>query len=72
MILTTASDVFERMFQFDADNGNGDRVIEIPDVTPLAFQVLLNYIYEDELDGLNLNQDNVFDVIYAGKEGNWH
>ena len=39
--------------------------IEIPDVEPVAFMVLLKYLYCDEID---LEPDTVLAVLYAAKK----
>ncbi|KAL3078020.1 hypothetical protein niasHT_036903 [Heterodera trifolii] len=43
----------------------GDGVL-IPDVTAEAFKAMLEFIYTDDLSGLN--GDNLFDVLYAAKK----
>ncbi|KAL3085700.1 hypothetical protein niasHS_009641 [Heterodera schachtii] len=43
----------------------GDGVV-IPDVTVEAFKAMLEFIYTDDLSGLN--GDNLFDVLYAAKK----
>ncbi|KAL3112547.1 hypothetical protein niasHT_018753 [Heterodera trifolii] len=63
-----ASDVFGAMFRFDSQNENAsanDPVVEIPDVEPSAFKVLLNFIYGDEFSGLN--GENAMAVLYAAE-----
>ncbi|KAL3078030.1 hypothetical protein niasHT_036913 [Heterodera trifolii] len=74
LILKNASDVFEAMFLFDANKEQGENtsanclVVEIPDVEPAAFKVMLSFIYADDLSGLN--GDNAMAVIYAAKKYN--
>ncbi|KAL3096697.1 hypothetical protein niasHT_025125 [Heterodera trifolii] len=74
VILKYASDVFETMFRFDAQNANEGNstancpVVEVPDVETAAFKVMLRFIYTDELSGLN--GDNAMAVLYAAKKYN--
>ncbi|KAL3102451.1 hypothetical protein niasHT_025633 [Heterodera trifolii] len=75
LILKLASDVFEAMFRFDAKKEQGENaaancpdVVEIPDVEPSAFKVMLSFIYTDDLSGLN--GDNAMAVLYAAKKYN--
>lgn len=75
--MSAASNVFRDMFNFHkqqrkalkAIGKNADATIKTPivvdDVEVEAFRVMLNYIYSDEIN--ELNNDNVFDVIKAGK-----
>ncbi|KAL3120051.1 hypothetical protein niasHT_003303 [Heterodera trifolii] len=65
-----ASDVFEAMFRFDAKKEQGENaaancpdVVEIPDVEPSAFKLMLCCIYTGNLSGLNA--DNAMAVLYA-------
>ncbi|KAL3112532.1 hypothetical protein niasHT_018738 [Heterodera trifolii] len=74
-ILKIASDVFEAMFRFDAKkerpenaSANGPVVVEIPDIEPSAFKVMLSFIYTDDLSALN--GDNAMAVLYAANKYN--
>ncbi|KAL3112404.1 hypothetical protein niasHT_016954 [Heterodera trifolii] len=71
----TASDVFESMFRFDDKNPktetpsakkNGS--VEIPDISPNAFKVMLSFIYAEDLS--ELNGDNAMGVLYAANKYN--
>ncbi|XP_018645083.1 btb/poz domain containing protein, putative [Schistosoma mansoni] len=72
LILAAASPVFEAMFygpMADCDNKNLEnrREYHIPDIHPKAFQIMLSYIYSDELlveNDINL----LFYVLYATKK----
>ncbi|KAL3083676.1 hypothetical protein niasHT_036804 [Heterodera trifolii] len=75
LILKKASDVFEAMFRFDSQNvkvenasANCCSVVEMPDVEPAAFKLMLSFIYADDLSGLN--GDNAMAVLYAAKKYN--
>ncbi|KAL3082127.1 hypothetical protein niasHT_037017 [Heterodera trifolii] len=65
LILSSASDVFEAMFRFDAGNEKPTNVI---DVEVGAFKTMLSFIYTDDLSELNGN--NVIEVLYAAKKYN--
>uniref|UniRef100_A0A183BLV2 BTB domain-containing protein n=1 Tax=Globodera pallida TaxID=36090 RepID=A0A183BLV2_GLOPA len=73
-ILKTASDVFEAMFRFDAENaksaaaGTAKEVepVVITDVEVDAFKAMLAFIYADDLRGLN--GDNAVAVLYAANK----
>ena len=52
---------FHRFFRFPSSSDE----IEIPDVEPVAFMVLLKYLYCDEID---LEPDTVLAVLYAAKK----
>ncbi|KAL3112548.1 hypothetical protein niasHT_018754 [Heterodera trifolii] len=73
-ILKIASDVFEAMFRFDAKKERPENassnclVVEVPDIEPSAFKVMLSFIYIDDLSGLN--GDNAMAVLYAAKKYN--
>ncbi|VDO76915.1 unnamed protein product [Schistosoma curassoni] len=72
LILAAASPVFEAMFygpMADCDNKNSEnrREYHIPDIHPKAFQIMLSYIYSDELlveNDINL----LFYLLYATKK----
>ncbi|KAL3114052.1 hypothetical protein niasHT_014955 [Heterodera trifolii] len=73
LILKNASDVFKAMFRFDAnkertENANVDSHVEVPDVEPAAFKVMLSFIYADDLS--ELDGDNAMAVLYAAKKYN--
>lgn len=62
-VLAIGSSVFYAMF-FGGLASNSDE-IEIPDVEPVAFMVLLKYLYCDSID---LEADTVLAVLYAAKK----
>ncbi|KAL3091794.1 hypothetical protein niasHS_004510 [Heterodera schachtii] len=73
LILKNASDVFEAMFRFDAnkertENAAAGSHVEVPDVEPTAFRVMLSFIYADDLS--ELDGDNAMAVLYAAKKYN--
>ncbi|KAL3080389.1 hypothetical protein niasHS_011322 [Heterodera schachtii] len=45
-------------------------VVEVPDVEPAAFKIMLSFIYTDDLN--ELNGDNAMAVLYAAKKFNIH
>ncbi|KAL3069965.1 hypothetical protein niasHT_031447 [Heterodera trifolii] len=61
LILKNASDVFEAMFRFDSKNAKVENenasancpLVEVPDVEPAVFKVMLCFIYSQDLSGLN-------------------
>ncbi|KAH7711466.1 BTB/POZ domain containing protein [Aphelenchoides avenae] len=55
-VMSTASDSFKAMFFGDF---NRERVVEIPDVSPDAFRVIMWYIYTDETDIIENNLESV-------------
>uniref|UniRef100_A0A183CRJ0 BTB domain-containing protein n=1 Tax=Globodera pallida TaxID=36090 RepID=A0A183CRJ0_GLOPA len=77
-ILMAASDVFEAMFRFDAQNAKAAAAaagtahlevttpVEVTDVEVSAFKAMLSFIYADDLCGLN--GDNAIAVLYAGQK----
>ncbi|KAL3108795.1 hypothetical protein niasHT_011209 [Heterodera trifolii] len=70
-ILISASEVFETMFRFDAKNsnvGNVNNPVEVPDVEVGAFNVMLSFIYADDLAALNGH--NAMAVLYTAKKYN--
>ncbi|KAI3419392.1 hypothetical protein GPALN_006637 [Globodera pallida] len=77
-ILMAASDVFETMFRFDAENAKSAaagtappevaKPVEVPDVEVGAFKAMLSFIYGDDLSGLN--GDNAMAVLYAANKYN--
>uniref|UniRef100_A0A183BU54 BTB domain-containing protein n=1 Tax=Globodera pallida TaxID=36090 RepID=A0A183BU54_GLOPA len=69
LILSAASDVFDAMFPFDARNADPSeetKPVEVPDVEVGAFKAMLNFIYADDVSGLN--GDNAIAVLYAAKK----
>uniref|UniRef100_A0A183BY97 BTB domain-containing protein n=1 Tax=Globodera pallida TaxID=36090 RepID=A0A183BY97_GLOPA len=73
LILKAASDVFEKMFLFDAQNAKaggkeGIKPIKVPDVEVGPFKAMLSFIYADDPSGIT--GDNVFDVLYAAHKYN--
>ncbi|KAL3121506.1 hypothetical protein niasHT_003434 [Heterodera trifolii] len=73
LILKHASDVFEAMFRFDAKKefsefASAAYPVEVTDVEPAAFKVMLSFIYTGEL--AELNGDNAMAVLYAAKKYN--
>ncbi|KAL3112519.1 hypothetical protein niasHT_018725 [Heterodera trifolii] len=78
-ILIASSNVFEAMFKTEQKNSNGTNagktsancpVVEVPDVEPAAFKIMLSFIYTDDLN--ELNGDNAMAVLYAAKNFNIH
>ncbi|KAL3074729.1 hypothetical protein niasHT_033363 [Heterodera trifolii] len=75
LVLRNASEVFDAMFRFDSKNeqavnasANCPAVVEVPDVEPAAFKVMLSFVYADDLS--ELNGDNAMEVLYAAKKYN--
>ncbi|KAL3117638.1 hypothetical protein niasHT_004303 [Heterodera trifolii] len=75
IVLRNASEVFDAMFRFDSKNeqagnayANCPAVVEVPDVEPAAFKVMLSFVYADDLS--ELNGDNAMEVLYAAKKYN--
>ncbi|KAL3091804.1 hypothetical protein niasHS_004520 [Heterodera schachtii] len=71
LILKHASDVFEAMFRFDSkepktENASVQSAVEVPDVDPAAFRVMLSFIYTDDLSALD--GENAMAVLYAAKK----
>ncbi|KAL3099771.1 hypothetical protein niasHT_025293 [Heterodera trifolii] len=71
LILKHASDVFEAMFHFDSqqektENASAVSPVEVPDVEPAAFKLMLSFIYSEDLS--ELNGDNAMAVLYAAKK----
>ncbi|KAL3085777.1 hypothetical protein niasHS_009526 [Heterodera schachtii] len=74
-ILKIASDDFEAMFRFDVKKerpenapANCPAEVEVPDIEPSAFKVMLSFIYTDDLSALN--GDNAMAVLYAANKYN--
>ncbi|KAL3080367.1 hypothetical protein niasHT_032572 [Heterodera trifolii] len=73
-ILMNTSDVFEAMFRFDSQNGESENastncpVVEVPDIEPTTFKLMLKYIYVADLS--ELNGENAMAVLYAAKKYN--
>ncbi|KAH7720573.1 BTB/POZ domain-containing protein 6 [Aphelenchoides avenae] len=61
-VLAAASEVFYGMFFSDFER---EAVVKVPDGTPQAFKVLLEYIHTDEV---KLTLENVDDVLYLAKK----
>ncbi|KAL3110951.1 hypothetical protein niasHT_017724 [Heterodera trifolii] len=71
LILKHASEVFEAMFRFDSqkektENASAVSPVEVPDVEPAAFKIMLSFIYSEDLS--ELNGDNAMTVLYAAKK----
>ncbi|XP_022821084.1 BTB/POZ domain-containing protein 6-A-like isoform X2 [Spodoptera litura] len=65
LILGVTSPVFEAMFYGPlATDGDGD--IEVPDIQPEIFQLILNYIYTDKVEISGV--ENAFDLLYASRK----
>ncbi|KAM9355417.1 BTB/POZ domain-containing protein 6-B-like isoform 1-T2 [Pholidichthys leucotaenia] len=62
-VLAVGSSVFGAMFY--GDLAEGQSVIQIPDVEPAAFLILLKYMYSDEIE---LEPDTVLATLYAAKK----
>ncbi|KAL3105692.1 hypothetical protein niasHT_021575 [Heterodera trifolii] len=74
-ILKLVSNVFEAMFRYDDQNGKNEahsaeqsKAVEIPDVEPQAFKVMLSFSYADDLS--ELSGDNAMAVLCAAKKYN--
>uniref|UniRef100_A0A914GV43 BTB domain-containing protein n=1 Tax=Globodera rostochiensis TaxID=31243 RepID=A0A914GV43_GLORO len=60
-ILMAASDVFEAMFPFDAQNADLSeeiKPVEVPDVEVGAFKAMLSFIYVDDVQRAERGQCN--------------
>ncbi|KAL3094404.1 hypothetical protein niasHS_004306 [Heterodera schachtii] len=75
LILKNASDVFEAMFNSDAKKEKAENVsancpvaMEVPDVEAAAFEVMLSFIYTEDVG--ELNGDNAMAVFFAAKKYN--
>ncbi|KAL3086128.1 hypothetical protein niasHS_008745 [Heterodera schachtii] len=74
LILMAASDVFEAMFRFDAQNAKTKtsssaeqlQSVEITDIDANVFKVMLSFIYAE--DSSELTGDNFIAVLYAAKK----
>ncbi|KAL3125626.1 hypothetical protein niasHT_010206 [Heterodera trifolii] len=74
LILMAASDVFEAMFRFDAQNAKTKtsssaeqlQSVEITDIDANVFKVMLSFIYAEDSSGLT--GDNLIAVLYAAKK----
>ncbi|KAK3554644.1 hypothetical protein QTP70_030006 [Hemibagrus guttatus] len=62
-VLAVGSSVFSAMFY--GDLAEGDHEIQIPDVEPAAFLILLKYLYSDEIE---LEAETVVGTLYAAKK----
>ncbi|MCJ8731020.1 hypothetical protein PDJAM_G00191260 [Pangasius djambal] len=62
-VLAVGSSVFSAMFY--GDLAEGDSEIQIPDVEPAAFLILLKYLYSDEIE---LSSETVVGTLYAAKK----
>ncbi|KAL3075722.1 hypothetical protein niasHS_012552 [Heterodera schachtii] len=74
-ILKLVSNVFEAMFRYNDQNAKNkapsteqSKAVEIPDVEPQAFQVMLSFSYADDLS--ELSGDNAMEVLCAAKKYN--
>ncbi|KAL3081517.1 hypothetical protein niasHT_037239 [Heterodera trifolii] len=74
-ILKLVSNVFEAMFRYDDQNVKNEapsaeqsKAVEIPDVEPQAFKVMLSFSYADDLS--ELSGDNAMAVLYAANKYN--
>ncbi|KAL3109981.1 hypothetical protein niasHT_017354 [Heterodera trifolii] len=73
-VLNCGSDVFAAMFRYEANKAAANAssncllVVEIPDVEPAAFKVMLSTIYAGDL--ADLNGHNAMAVLYAAKKYN--
>ncbi|XP_062524244.1 kelch-like protein 40a isoform X2 [Bombyx mori] len=63
LILGISSPVFEAMLYGPLSNNND---IHIPDIEPEIFQLILNYIYTDNVDITSIEQ--AFDLLYASRK----
>ncbi|TSV02074.1 BTB/POZ domain-containing protein 6 [Bagarius yarrelli] len=62
-VLAVGSSVFSAMFY--GDLAEGEHEIQIPDVEPAAFLILLKYLYIDEIE---LEAETVIGALYAAKK----
>ncbi|KAM9477458.1 BTB/POZ domain-containing protein 6-A [Clarias gariepinus] len=62
-VLAVGSSVFSAMFYGDLAEENSE--IQIPDVEPAAFLILLKYLYTDEIE---LEAETVVGTLYAAKK----
>jgi len=46
---------------------NGLQIIHVPDVSPIAFKIMVDYIYND-VKGVEINEENVMQTLYAAKK----
>ncbi|KAL3124565.1 hypothetical protein niasHT_010406 [Heterodera trifolii] len=73
-VMMFSSDVFGSMFRFDDKNATTKtsadcpHVIEVTDVEPAAFRVMLSFIYAEDLS--ELNGQNAMAVLYAANKYN--
>lgn len=46
---------------------NSIEVIRVPDISPTAFNIMIDYIYSNfDIKSAELNDDNVMHTLYAG------
>ncbi|KAL3120064.1 hypothetical protein niasHT_003316 [Heterodera trifolii] len=70
LVLRSASDIFEAMFRFDAKNEKAEFAsancpVEVTDVEPTAFKVMLSFIYTGDLSALNGDNYNIPGLVDA-------
>ena len=47
---------------------SGLQVVQVPDISPTAFKIMVDYIYSNfDVKGVAINDDNVMHTLYAGK-----
>uniref|UniRef100_A0AC34RRQ1 BTB domain-containing protein n=1 Tax=Panagrolaimus sp. JU765 TaxID=591449 RepID=A0AC34RRQ1_9BILA len=46
---------------------NGLQIVHVPDVAPIAFKIMVDYIYSN-IKGIEINEDNVMQTLYSAKK----
>ncbi|KAI6172967.1 Cytoplasmic tRNA 2-thiolation protein 1 [Aphelenchoides besseyi] len=67
-VLSVRSKVFAAMFHnpgFQQSSVNGIQEVEVPDIEPSIFRVMLRFIYTDQL---KLSPDEVMAIVYAARK----
>ncbi|KAI6231827.1 BTB/POZ domain-containing protein 2 [Aphelenchoides besseyi] len=67
-VLSVRSKVFAAMFHnsgFQQPSANGTQEVEVPDIEPSIFRVMLRFIYTDQL---KLSPDEVMAIVYAARK----
>jgi BTB/POZ domain-containing protein 1/2 len=48
---------------------NGHQIVQVPDISPIAFKIMVDYIYSNfDVKGVTINDDNVMHTLYAAKK----
>ncbi|XP_055349427.1 BTB/POZ domain-containing protein 6-like [Paramacrobiotus metropolitanus] len=70
-VLSLVSAVFQAMFYGPLSHPT-EETIELPDITPAAFQLLLQYAYADltdfEIDGMGVPTRDILNLLYCSKK----